>query len=177
MKRSLLIAAALAFATAACFGSDANLTAKGLSRPVLDLTFPKQADPRSTQEAVLRITNPGPGDMATVLVSFSALGHPSLPRAIVGTGSSGSNPAVVSVEPSPDAVSQDGVVYRFDGLAAGESTTVTFALRVPPHPGVAANSVIVYAGEDIARARGICLETIVGEYRGGSVCGPQEART
>ncbi|MBA3430224.1 MAG: hypothetical protein H0U16_01930, partial [Actinobacteria bacterium] len=118
-----------------------------------------------TAEAVLTIENPGPGDIDTVAVAFATIapspGTREFPVPIVGIGSDGTNPAVVEVSPEPRATSDDGVVYTFEGLAEGGSTSITFTLQMPVRPGVAANSVQVYDGRDIARARGIRLQTTV----------------
>ncbi|MFN2388693.1 MAG: hypothetical protein ABR575_03680 [Actinomycetota bacterium] len=160
----IVVGAAVALAGAACFReAGPGVTEKGLGIPVLSIDFPASVAPGSVQDAKLTITNPGPGEMTSVLVAFSALGDPSLPAAIVGLGRKQANPAVVNVSPDPTAVSPDGVVYVFGRLGAEETTTITFRLRMPDRTGPAANAIQVYEGEDIDRARGIALRTVVEE--------------
>jgi hypothetical protein len=174
-------------ATAACTGEDPNLTASGKGKPVVTVAFPENAAPGDTAEAAVTISDPGPGDMRTIVVAFATVGplagQSELPTPIVGFGSEGGS-SVLSIEPEPNAVSEDGVVYTFgplcpDGgeypddcpelegdpiprLAAGDSITITFLLRVPLQTGTAANSIQVYEGGEIDRAGGVRLETLVG---------------
>lgn len=162
--RALLLALALGVAGTAC-GSDAGLTESGKGYPELSITFPETAKVSAEAEAVLTIENPGPGDIDTLAVAFATIapspGTRELPLPIVGIGSGKANPAIVAVDPEPRAISQDGVVYTFDGLEEGASTDITFTLKMPVRPGIAANSVQVYDGRDIERARGIRLQTTV----------------
>lgn len=150
---------------AACFGPDPNLTESGLGRPYVSVTFPETAEPGSVHDAEVTIENPGPGDMSSVIVAFArvgpAQGGEPLPFPIVDPGADRENPAIVSIDPEPDGISPDAVVFRFGSLAEGEMMTVTFSLEVPTNVGPAANSVTVYAGEDPSRARGDRLETQV----------------
>ena len=74
----------------------------------------------------------------------------------------GESASIIEVEPSPRATSHDGVVFTFDGLAEGERRV----LFIPSDgagskPGVAANSVQVYDGQEIDRAAGVRVETTV----------------
>lgn len=141
------------------------MTESGKGYPELSVAFPSSAKASSSADAVLTIENPGPGDIDTVAVAFATIapspGTREFPVPIVGIGRDGTNPAVLEVSPEPRAVSEDGVVYTFEGLAEGDTTDITFTLRMPARPGVAANSVQVYDGRDIARARGIRLQTTV----------------
>jgi hypothetical protein len=73
----------------------------------------------------------------------------------------GESPSVVTVEPSPNGISDDAVVYTFDGIAEGEDAAYTFEVRAPDEPGVAANSVQVYDGQEVDRASGVRVETTV----------------
>lgn len=151
---------------AGCFGADPNLTDSGLGRPVVSVEFPATATPGSVHDAELAIENPGPGDMASVIVAFArvgpAQGGDELPFPIVDPGADRDNPNIVAIDPEPEGISPDGVVYRFGPLPEGEVMTITFSLRVPDVAGDAANSVTAYAGEDPTRARGVRLETRVG---------------
>lgn len=152
----------------ACTGRDPNLTQSGKGKPYLTVAFPESAAPGTVHEAVLEITNPGPGDMRTVVVAFAAIsprsGTQEFPAPIVGIA----NASVLRVVPEPTSVSPDGVIYTFGPeadlprLKAGGSMTVTFSLKVPVTAGVAANSVQVYDGSDVDRVVGVRMETLVG---------------
>lgn len=154
----------LLFAGAAC-GSDAGLTETGKGYPELSVTFPETAKVSASADAVLTVENPGPGDIDTIAVAFATIapspGTRELPIPIVGIGSDKANPAVLEVSPEPRAVSEDGVVFTFEGLEEGASTSITFTLKMPVRPGIAANSLQVYDGRDVERARGIRLQTSV----------------
>jgi hypothetical protein len=128
-------------------------------RPVVDVDFPAVSEPGSTHTATFTITNPGPGRMRSVFLAFARVGT-DLP--IVEAGAQHENPYIVAIDPEPDAVSLDGVVFRFAGLDAGETMTVSFDLTVPTERGLAANSVTAYPGEDPQRAKGVRLQTQVG---------------
>ena len=145
----------------ACFSTDTNLTESGEGKPLVWVEFPPSVEPDSNEVASVEIENPGPGDMDAVLVTFAVLGASDLPDALVGFGAGGENPSIVGVEPEPVSVSQDGVVYRFEGLDEGESMTVEFTIRTPALPGRYANSVTASDGSDLERAKGVPLETRV----------------
>jgi hypothetical protein len=188
MFRVLTAVVAAALVAGACTGEDPNLTEAGKGRPILSVAFPERTQPNSVHDAVLTVENPGPGDMRTVVVAFAPIGpsagQTEFPVAIVGFGPQGTD-AVTGVRPEPTGVSEHGVVYTFgprcpDGggypddcggaaesdvlprLAEGETLTLTFSLRVPNQAGPAANSVQVYDGAEIDRARGVRMETLVG---------------
>lgn len=153
---------------ASCGGSGAGLSETGRGLPRITLEFPPAAAPGSVQQAVLEVMNPGPGDIGTLIVAFTRAGDPDLPAPIVDVTGGNRPSAVRSVHPRPEGVSDDGVVYRFDGaspgepfLAQGDSAVITFDLAVPRQPGTAANAVQVYDGSDIDRATGVRLETEV----------------
>jgi hypothetical protein len=157
--------AAMLLLLPACFTSKANLTESGKGRPVLTIEFPEVSEPESVQDAVLEVTNPGPEDMQTVAVAFAlvgpAAGQIEFPNILVPFGMGRDNPAIAEVEPEPEAISDDGAVYFFGPLAEDASLTITFSIVVPDETGVAANSVQVYDGGEIDRAKGIRLETLV----------------
>lgn len=163
--RRVAAAAVLLSVLAACFGPDPNVTDSGKGKPVLSVEFPATAPGGSVATATLTVENPGPGDMASVVVAFASVGVAAasgpLPVELVPLTTTDDNPAVVSIDPEPRDVSRDGVVYVFDGLAEGETIDIAFDIRVPDEPGPAANSVSVYAGEDASRIRGLRLETVV----------------
>jgi hypothetical protein len=166
MRRSRFAAAgALLWLIPIACGSDAGLTEGGKGYPELSIDFPEAARASETARAVLTVSNPGPGDIDTVAVAFATIapspGTREFPIPIVGIGSGGENPTVLEVSPEPRAVSDDGVVYTFEGIEEGDSTSITFTLKMPVQPGIAANSVQVYDGRDIERARGIRLQTTV----------------
>ena len=127
-------------------------------RPVISVEFPAVSEPGSVQTATFTITNPGPGRMESVFVAFARVGI-DLP--IVEAGAQHENPYIVAIEPEPDAVSIDGVVFRFAGLDESETMTVSFDLKIPMERGIAANSVTAYPGEDPQRAKGVRLQTEV----------------
>lgn len=160
---SLILATLALAAGGACFASGGDLTASGKGKPQLVVEFPATVAPASTEDLVLDVSNPGPGDMDSVLVAFTHVGVPGsgLGEALVPFASGGENPAVQSVDPEPESVSEDGVVYRFAGLAAGESTTITFSLVMPSVRGPASNSVQVYDGSEVDRAVGERVSTTV----------------
>ncbi len=146
-----------------CFGGQ-EVTETGKGLPTVAVEFPPVAAAGSTQDAVFTISNPGPGDMTSLFVSFSRVGAAAadeLPDPLVDVSVGEAPSSVVEVAPEPAAVSADGIIYTFPGLAEGESTTITFTLRIPDRDGLAANSVIVYDGQDVERGRGLRLETEV----------------
>lgn len=166
MTRAAFVAlCAGALMLAGCYGQDPNLTEAGLGRPEIGVEFPASAAPASVHSAVFTITNPGPGEMASVVLAFARIGPASpgkaLPNPIVEPGARGETDSVVAIDPEPEGISLEAVVYRFGGLAEGDTLTVTFDLRVPDTAGAAANSVTAYAGEDPERARGVRLQTVV----------------
>lgn len=135
-------------------------------RPEITVEFPASSEPGSVQTATFTIHNPSGERMESVFLAFArvgpAQGGDPLPFPIVDPGAKHENPAIVSIDPEPDASSSDAVVFRFAGLGAGESMTVSFDLRIPDVPGPAANSVSVYPGEHPDRAKGVRLDTEVG---------------
>jgi hypothetical protein len=148
----------------ACTGTSGE-TASGLGLPQVSVGFPANSAPGSIHVAKLHVTNPGPGDMSSVVVAFSRTGPSpgatALPPPIVDVGFNGSNAAISAIYPRPAAVSSDGVVYRFGALNVGKSTTISFTLKVPRTPGVVANAMVVYDGGHTDRARGVRLQTVV----------------
>jgi len=153
------VAVIVALLVGACYGSDTSLTESGKGRPELTIEFPSSVEPGSTHTAVLAITNPGPGDIGTLLVDFRLVGGVDNP--LISAGAKSENPSVAGVEPEPSTVSADGIVYHFEGLAEGESTTIEFDLVVPETLGVVGNSVVVSDAAEIDRARGVLLQTTV----------------
>lgn len=163
--RRVAAAAVLLTVLAGCFGPDPNLTESGKGKPVITADFPATVGRGVTATATLTIENPGPGDMRSVVVAFASVGVPAasgpLPVELVPVAPGSENPAIVSITPEPRDVSDDGVVFVFDGLPEGEAMEVAFEIRAPEEAGPAANSVSVYAGEEADRIRGLRLETVV----------------
>lgn len=163
--RRLAVAAALLLVPAACFGPDPNVTESGKGLPFLEIDFPPRVQARSTHTATLTVENRGPGDMGSVVVAFASVGvaGASGPLAddLVPISVGGDNPAIASITPEPESVSDDGVVYVFGGLPEGETMTIEFEIVAPDTPGPAANSVSVYDGAESDRIRGLRLETLV----------------
>lgn len=191
MRRAVsgLILLLVAGVVGGCAGEDPNVTESGKGKPVVTVTFPAETTTASEHEAEITVHNPGPGDMRSIVVAFASVGPRSgqreMPIPIVAFGAKGENPSVMSIEPEPTAISPDGVLFTFgprcpDGgafpadcqgvarddaaprIAAGETITLVFTLRVPVLSGVAANSVQVYDGAEVDRAGGARLETVVG---------------
>lgn len=169
MRRLLVVLYVLlcagALVATSCYGADPDLTPEGAGLPDLEIEFPDSAASGSVHPAVLTITNPGPRPMSTLVVAFARVGPSQsggdLPAPIVDGGAQRKNPSIVSVDPEPRAVSLAAVEFTFDGLAEGESTEITFELKVPGAPGEAANSITVYEGSDPSRIRGARLQTMV----------------
>src|SRR5687768_5860921 len=165
MRRLCLTVAAALALLPACFGPDPNLTETGKGKPVITAEFPETAASGAIETATLTVENPGPADMSSVVVAFVTVGVAAasgpLPNDLVPITTSGDNPAVVSITPEPRSVSDDGVVYVFDGLAEGDSMEIAFRIRIPAEPGPAASSVSVYAGDEADRIRGLRIETTV----------------
>ena len=155
--------ALLLCAGSACYASDSNLSESGKGKPTLTVEFPSTVSPASTHDLVLEVSNPGPGAMDSVFVAFTNVAIPGtgLGSALVPFSSGGENPAVAGIDPEPESVSDDGAVYRFPGLSAGTSTTITFSLVVPQERGPAASSVQVYDGSELDRAAGERVATTV----------------
>lgn len=143
----------------AVFISTRDVPAGVAGRPVLSVDFPAVSEPGSVETATFTITNPGPGRMNSVFLAFARVG---IDVPIVEAGAQHENPYIVAIDPEPDAVSIDGVVFRFPGLDEGRSMTVSFDLKIPTERGIAANSVTAYPGEDLERAKGVRLQTQVG---------------
>jgi hypothetical protein len=141
----------------------------GSGQPQLELSFPARAASSSVETATLAVTNPGPEDIQTLVVSFSLVGSSggTVSQPLVASGARKRSPSIEDIRPRPRGVSLDGVVFRFAGqgsspvLAAGEEISLEFDIRVPRHPGLSASSVQVFAGENPERARGVRLETEV----------------
>jgi hypothetical protein len=150
-------------AGAACYRDNSNLTESGKGKPTLVVEFPATVSPGESEDLVLEISNPGPGDMESVFVAFTHVGVPGsgLGNALIPFGADGENPAIESIEPEPESVSDDGSVYAFAGLAAGSSTTITFTVVAPRARGPAANSVQVYDGSELERGTGKRVATSV----------------
>jgi hypothetical protein len=160
--RQVAIALLIPLLLSACFGgTDPNLTTSGEGKPVLSIEFPPSVEPRAEEVAKLEITNPGPGDMDVITVSFTPLGAPDLPGALIGFGAKNGNPSIADIDPKPRNVSLDGVLYTFEGVPEGGSKTIEFTIRTPVLPGRYANSVRVTDGSDPSRERGVPLETRV----------------
>jgi len=160
--KRLAAAAAVLLIFSACFGEGEQLTETGKGYPQLTVDFPETTTSGTTETAALTVTNPGPGDMGSIVVAFGRLGDPALPAPLVDVTARNREGAVKEVRPAPNAVSPDGITYTFDGLPVGESVTIEFDIEIPRLNGVAGNAVQVYEGQDPNRARGVPLRTEVG---------------
>jgi len=164
-RRATATVAVLLLLFAGCFGGGENLTDSGKGKPTITADFPATVEAGSTNTLEVEVENPGPGDIPTLVIAFSLVGPSSgqseLPTPLVRLGADGESDAIVDIEPSPRATSQDGVVFTFEGLPEGESASYSFQVKAPVAPGVAANSVQVYDGQEIDRAAGVRVETTV----------------
>jgi hypothetical protein len=164
VRSSLLVVAlaALMLGTA-CYRDTSNLTTSGMGKPIVSVDFPATVEAGSVHTAELRVDNPGPGDIQVLIVSFSALGSPTegMHDPLVEVGRGDHSPSVVGVDPAPEDVSEGGTIYRFEGLDVDDSKTISFRLRAPEVGGVVANSLIVYDGTEVQRAKGVRIETRV----------------
>ncbi len=158
-----LVPLAVAVVLTGCFRDTSNLTPSGRGRPEVTVRFPSVVEAGSVRTATVAIDNPGPGNISTVVVSFSLLGSPreGVEDALVVAGRGANSPSVVGVDPEPVAASEGGTIYRFGGLEEGETMKIRFDLEVPPIRGKAANAVLVYDGTEVRRAKGTRLETTV----------------
>lgn len=156
--RRFLAAGAAALVLGGCWAPEPDVTSSGRGLPDVVVEFPEASPARSVQTAAVTVANPGPGDISSLAIAFARVGNDP---PIVDSGSRGRNEAVVEVDPEPLTIDQAGVVYRFEGLAEGDAVAISFRLRIPDVQGIAANSVTVYAAEDVERVRGIRLETVV----------------
>jgi hypothetical protein len=157
IRRLLVVGTIIASgALPGCFASSSRTTESGKGIPQLTVAFPSTAAPGATEDLVVTVSNPGPGEMDSVFVAFANVGAPGsgLGNELIPFASGGENPAIADIDPQPESVSQDGVVYRFPALAVGESTTITFSVIVPVTRGPAASSVQVYDGNEVDRAAG-----------------------
>jgi len=165
MRSAFVVLCFAALLVGGCYSTDPDVTPQGAGLPELEIEFPDESERGSVQPAVLTITNPGPKSISTLVVAFARVGPSGsgaeLPTPIVDGGARRKNEAVVSIEPEPRAVSLAAVEYTFEGLAEGDTTEITFELKVPSVVGEAANSVTVYEGSDPSRIRGARLQTIV----------------
>ena len=153
----------LLIALSACFSGNADVTDSGKGFPELAISAPTAAVPGEVVTVELEISNPGPEEMKEVVVVFARLGDPELPYPIVEGLPGKRAKGVVGVEPAPTSRSEDGITYRFPGLAEGESTTVRFDLRIPMEDGPVGNSIQVYDSADAERARGVGFKLEVEE--------------
>jgi hypothetical protein len=164
-KRKTATVAVLLLLFVGCFTGGENLTDTGKGRPRITADFPAAVEAGSTATLEVEVENPGPGDIPTVVIAFALVGPRSgqseLPAPLVSLGVDGENPSIVGVEPSPRGTSQDGVVYTFEGISEGGTASYSFEVKVPDEPGVAANSVQVYDGQEVDRAAGVRVETTV----------------
>ena len=143
---------------AACTGSDANLTETGAGKPQLTAEFPDTASSGDVVTAAIEVSNPGPQDMDSIVVSFVRVGDPSLPEPIVEPRKGRLQSGIEDIRPAPRGQSPADATYAFDGLPEGETVTLEFDLRIPDGLGTFGNSVQVYDGSEVDRAAGIRLD-------------------
>lgn len=173
MLRVVLASVALA-ALGGCFGPSSNLTDDGLGKPLVTVDFPAEATAGSTEELLVEIDNPGPGDMSSFTVAFAnvAVGgtasdvQPLLrlapPPEHLGDDQSISA-SITSIEPEPLTVGQGGVVFGFGPLPEEETASVSFQVVLPDEGGTYANSVQVYDSQVLDRIDALKLQVEVAD--------------
>lgn len=161
MTRLVAAAALAALLVAGCTGPGPNLTERGTGKPEVTATFPEQASPGEVVTATIRVTNPGPEDMSSVVVSFARVGDPSLPYPIVEPLPDRARAGIRDIRPEPTGESPPDATYTFGPLPEGESMTIEFDLVIPDREGTVGNSVQVYGGAEPERAAGVRIETEV----------------
>ncbi len=161
MKKLVVAAIAVGLPLLACTGPDPNLTESGTGKPEVTAEFPEEAAAGDVVTASIRVTNPGPEDMASLVVSFARVGDPSLPYPIVEPLPNRARAGIRDIRPEPTGESPPDATYTFGPLAEGDSTTIEFDLVIPDRDGLVGNSVQVYDGAEPERARGVRLETEV----------------
>ena len=171
MFRAVLAGLALA-CLAACFGPDPNLTEDGLGKPFLTVDFPIEAEAGSTEELLVEIDNPGPGDMSSFTVAFAnvAVGgtegsvqplvRPAPPPEQIGDDQQVS-PSISSIEPEPLTVGEGGLVFRFGPLPEEESASVSFEVVVPEESELYANSLQVFDSQVLDRIDAVKVQVEV----------------
>jgi hypothetical protein len=140
-------------------GPDPNLTESGAGRPRVSAEFPETARAGDVVTASLEISNPGPGNIDTIVVSFVRVGDPSLPLPIVEPRRGRVQSGIEAIRPEPEGQSPADATYTFPGLPEGGTVTIEFDLRIPDTSGRVGNSVQVYDGAQVDRAAGVRLET------------------
>jgi len=169
--RAVLASLALA-SLAACFGPDPNLTDDGLGKPLLTVDFPTEATAGSTEELLVEIDNPGPGDMSsfTIAIANVAVGGtegnaqplllPAPPPEQLGDDQQVS-PSISSIEPEPLTVGEGGLVFRFGPLPEEESASVSFEVVVPEESQTYANSVQAFDSQVLDRIDALKVQVAV----------------
>lgn len=158
MSRSLLAALFGLVLLTACAGPDPNLTERGTGKPQVTAEFPRQAQAGEVVTVVIEVTNPGPEDMTSVVVSFARVGDPSLPYPIVEPLPDRARAGIEDIRPEPSGESPPDATYTFGPLAEGATTSIEFDLLIPQREGTVGNSVQIYDGAEPERARGVRVE-------------------
>ena len=146
----------------ACSGPDPNLTDSGAGKPQITVEFPETASPGDVVTASIAVSNPGPQDMDSIVVSFVRVGDPSLPEPIVEPRKGRTESGIEDIRPEPRGQSPADATYAFTGVSEGDSVTLEFDLRMPDAAGTYGNSVQVYDGTEVDRAAGARLQIEVG---------------
>ena len=158
MTARLVLVVLAALLLAACTGPDPNVTETGAGKPRLEAEFPETAAPGDVVTAALEVSNPGPQDMGSIVVSFVRVGDPSLPEPIVEPRNGRVRSGIEAIRPEPRGESPADATYAFEGIPEGGSVTIEFDLRIPETRGTVGNSVQVYDGSQVERAAGVRLE-------------------
>jgi len=161
LRTVVLSAGAAALLLFGCTGPDPNLTERGTGKPEVTAEFPANSEAGEIETAVIRVTNRGPEDMSSIVISFARVGDPSLPHPIVEPLPGRVRAGIEDIRPEPTGESPSDATYTFAGLAEGESTEIEFDLRIPAREGTVGNSVQIYDGAEVERAAGVRIETEV----------------
>ena len=162
MPKALLSACVAVLLLSACTGSDQNLTETGAGKPQLTVEFPDTAASGDVVTASIEVSNPGPQDMDSIVVSFVRVGDPSLPEPLVEPRKGRLQSGIEDIRPEPRGQSPADATYAFEGIPEGGTVTLEFDLRIPEGSGTFGNSVQVYDGSEVDRAAGIRLDIEVG---------------
>ena len=170
-----VVLACISFAwLAGCFGPSSDLTEDGLGKPFVTVEFPAEATAGSTEELLVEIDNPGPGDMNSFTVAFAnvAVGgtedsvQPLLQVAPPPEQLGDDQPvsaSIASIEPEPLTIGQGGLVFGFGPLPEEESASVSFEVVVPEAGGTYANSVQAYDSQVLDRIDAVKLQVVVAD--------------
>lgn len=141
-----------------CAGPDPNLTDTGAGKPKLTVDFPQSAAPGDVVTASVEVTNPGPRDMDSIVVSFVRVGDPSLPEPIVEPRKGRVQSGIEDIRPEPRGQSPADAHLCLRG---DRRRRIADARVRSAHAG----------GERVVRELGAGVRRLRGRARGGDQAG------